>query len=156
MAKLADNRRLEPKAKAMDPERIESIKAGTVAAIAGVAITLVLIAINEAIAQRTSLFQQILPAIIIQRLSTAAVCCFLFGVTYRYIIRTDPNPHLRSGAVGAFALTRSLSQLESINVAEQTTFLSLAVPVLESFGLFLTVRLLLDLGIKQQWLKPFT
>ena len=140
----------------MDPERIESIKAGTVAAIAGIAITLVLIALNGAIAHHTSLFQQILPAIIIQRLSTAAVCCFLFGVTYRYIIRTDPNPHLRSGAVGAFALTRSLSQLESINFSEQVAILSLAVPVIESFGLFLAVRLLLDLGLKQRWLKPFT
>ena len=140
----------------MDPERIESIKAGTVAAIAGIAITLVLIALNGAIAQHTSLFQQVLPAIIIQRLSTAAVCCFLFGVTYRYIIRTDPNPHLRSGAVGAFALTRSLSQLESINFSEQVAILSLAVPVIESFGLFLAVRLLLDLGLKQRWLKPFT
>ncbi|MEM9980362.1 MAG: hypothetical protein AAF808_22280, partial [Cyanobacteria bacterium P01_D01_bin.2] len=77
--------------------------------------------------------------------------------TYRYIIRQDPNPHLRSGAVGAFALTRSLSQLETIQISELTlaSTVTLGIVIIESFGLFLSVRLVLDLGLKQQWLKPF-
>ena len=91
----------------------------------------------------------------IRRIVVGTVCCFLFGVTYRYIIRQDPNPHLRSGAVGAFALTRSLSQLETIQVSELTSAVTLGMVMIESFGLFLSVRLVLDLGLKQQWLKPF-
>ena len=139
----------------MDPERIESVKAGLIAAIAGIAVTLVLVGINRAIADDTQLLPGTL-ILIVQRLSIAAVCCFLFGVTYRYIIRQDSNPHLRSGAVGAFALTRSLSQLESINFSEQAVaVVPLALPIAESFGLFLIVRVVLDLGLKQKWLKPF-
>ncbi|MBX2862896.1 MAG: hypothetical protein KTR27_05020 [Leptolyngbyaceae cyanobacterium MAG.088] len=136
----------------MDPERIESVKAGIVAAIAGILVSLILVAVDILVAAG-SLADTLL--IILQRLSIAAVCCFLFGVTYRYIIRQDPNPHLRSGAVGAFALTRSLSQLESIDL-ETSGVLPLSIPIFESFGLFLMVRLVLDLGLKQRWLKPFT
>lgn len=135
----------------MDLERIESVKTGITAAIAGIAVSLTLVAIEktitETIAQNT---------LLLQRLSVAAVCCFLFGVTYRYIIRQDANPHLRSGAVGAFALTRSLSQLETLDLSAQAAVLPLAVPIIESFGLFLAVRLVLDLALEQQWLKPFS
>ncbi|MEL7508812.1 MAG: hypothetical protein AAFN42_15885, partial [Cyanobacteria bacterium J06554_1] len=93
----------------------------------------------------------------IQRLAVAAVCCFLFGVTYRYIVRQDPNPHLKSGAVGAFALTRSLGQLETLELSalSMDQALPIALPIAESFGLFLTVRLVLDWGLKQQWFQPF-
>ncbi len=37
---------------------------------------------------------------------------FLFGVTYRYIIRSDKNPQLKSGGVLAFSLVRGLTQIE--------------------------------------------
>ena len=33
----------------------------------------------------------------------------LFGITYRYAVRTDPNPNLKQGVVGAFAITKALS-----------------------------------------------
>ncbi|MBT9312951.1 hypothetical protein [Leptothoe kymatousa] len=136
----------------MDPERIESVKTGIVAAIAGIAVSLILVVATGIFTPGAAPH---MPLLILQRLSIAAVCCFLFGVTYRYIIRQDPNPHLRSGAVGAFALTRSLSQLESLNFAEQTNILVLMLPIAESFGLFLVVRLILDFGLQRQWLKPF-
>jgi hypothetical protein len=37
---------------------------------------------------------------------------FLFGVTYRYIIRVDTNPHLKTGGIWAFGLVRGLTQIE--------------------------------------------
>ena len=37
----------------------------------------------------------------------------LFGVTYRYAARTDDNPMLKQGVVGAFAITRTLAALQA-------------------------------------------
>ena len=36
----------------------------------------------------------------------------LFGVTYRYIIRSDKNPQLKAGGILAFGLVRGLTQIE--------------------------------------------
>lgn len=37
----------------------------------------------------------------------------LFGILYRYAVRGDDNPMLKQGAVGAFAITRAVSQLRA-------------------------------------------
>jgi len=36
----------------------------------------------------------------------------LFGVVYRYAVRTDPNPNLKQGVVGAFALVRTVAAIQ--------------------------------------------
>ncbi len=41
----------------------------------------------------------------------AAVQSGLFAISYRYCIRTDTNPQLQDGVVGAFAITRTLSRI---------------------------------------------
>ena len=44
----------------------------------------------------------------------AAVQGALFAITYRYVSRKgDENPMLQQGAVGAFALTRALSNIQT-------------------------------------------
>ena len=143
-------------ARALDPERLESVKAGIIAALVGLTVSVVFVGVDSLLAGSGALTQALLLQAI-RRIVVGTVCCFLFGVTYRYIIRQDPNPHLRSGAVGAFALTRSLSQLETIQISGLTlaSIVTLGIVMIESFGLFLSVRLVLDLGLKQQWLKPF-
>ena len=143
-------------ARALDPERLESVKAGIFAALVGLTVSVVFVGVDSLLAGSGALTQAVLLQAI-RRIVVGTVCCFLFGVTYRYIIRQDPNPHLRSGAVGAFALTRSLSQLETIQISGLTlaSIVTLGIVMIESFGLFLSVRLVLDLGLKQQWLKPF-
>ncbi|MDJ0799683.1 MAG: hypothetical protein QNJ51_23200 [Calothrix sp. MO_167.B12] len=80
---------------------------------------------------------------------------FLFGVTYRYIIRQDENPHLKSGAVLAFGLVRGLTQIDmGFNLSDTLIpAMFLAIPSLLWF--FLTAKCL-DLSIKWAWLKPFT
>eukprot|EP00669_Euglena_mutabilis_P011845 TRINITY_DN6452_c0_g1_i1.p1 TRINITY_DN6452_c0_g1~~TRINITY_DN6452_c0_g1_i1.p1 ORF type:complete len:327 (+),score=52.08 TRINITY_DN6452_c0_g1_i1:28-981(+) len=40
-----------------------------------------------------------------------ALSSALFGVVYRYAVRTDPNPNLRQGVVGAFALVRTVAAI---------------------------------------------
>ncbi|MDX2244158.1 MAG: hypothetical protein NW224_26085 [Leptolyngbyaceae cyanobacterium bins.302] len=78
---------------------------------------------------------------------------FLFAVTYRYIIRQDQNPHLRSGAVGAFGLVRGLA-LAEMTWQEASPWV-LAVLLLESFALFGGIRMVLDWAFAQGWLQPF-
>ncbi|MEO0870198.1 MAG: hypothetical protein AAFY17_17560 [Cyanobacteria bacterium J06642_11] len=132
----------------MDQERIESIKAGGIAALTGTVLGVGLTALHADLSDFNAC---------ILRVAVITVSAFLFGVTFRYIVRKDTNPHLRSGAVGAFALTRSLGQLEGLPASHfaMTEVMSLALPIVESFGLFMGVRLILDWGLQRRWLQPF-
>eukprot|EP00198_Chlamydomonas_reinhardtii_P005656 XP_001694992.1 predicted protein [Chlamydomonas reinhardtii] len=82
------------------PERIESVKAATVAATAGLLAELPLITLTAggdtpALSSALSLL-------------AAMAACFLFGVTYRYAVRSDSsNRQLRLGVVEAFGLVRA-------------------------------------------------
>ncbi|MFN6535817.1 MAG: hypothetical protein RM021_005510 [Nostoc sp. EkiNYC01] len=79
---------------------------------------------------------------------------FLFGVTYRYIIRTDKNPQLKSGGVLAFGLVRGLTQIELGWNSHSTIwpFLVLAAESLLWFGI---AAIALDIAMQQNWIKPF-
>ncbi|NEP16898.1 MAG: hypothetical protein F6J97_08320 [Leptolyngbya sp. SIO4C1] len=125
-------------------ERMESIKAGAIAAVAGGLTMASLMAIEQ------SLLPQAVSAG--PSLAIAAFCTFLFGVTYRYIVRADVNPHLRSGAVGAFALVRGLSQIETL---ETPLAWQSAVLLGESFALFAIAQLVLAGAMQRSMLQPF-
>ena len=94
-----------------------------------------------------------------------AVSGFLFGMTYRYVIRDDRNPHLKSGAVLAFGLVRAIPQIEpgishilgSIpNIPNLQDVWPLAILGLESLILFAAARIVLDWAIERNWVKPFS
>lgn len=88
------------------------------------------------------------------QLAIAFFTGFLFGVTYRYIIRTDENPHLKDGAVLAFGLVRGLVFVEiSDNIIEN--IYPLLILVTESIINFLIARLILDLALAKKIIKPF-
>ncbi|MEM8807942.1 MAG: hypothetical protein AAGF01_18125 [Cyanobacteria bacterium P01_G01_bin.38] len=129
-------------------ERIESIKAGLIAAIAGGLTTLFFWSIKITFTD-VSLAPESILAIAI-----TIFCAFLFGITYRYIIRQDANPHLRSGALGAFALVRGLSQIEA-TWGDALPLMSYAAMLGESFGLFAIAKLALDWAIGREFVKPF-
>lgn len=113
--------------------------------------------INLQISQISQISQIINSPINLQFILSAVIAGFsgfLFGVTYRYIIRVDKNSHLKSGAVFAFGLVRGLTQIEfgwSFNNAI-LPFLILAAESIFWFALAVT---LLDLAISLTWLKPF-
>lgn len=143
-------------------ERIESLKAGI---IAGVSLFLSFSAI--AFANHLILAQNfdslanleiIFGGLLFQtRGAIAFISGFLFGVTYRYIIRQDSNPHLKSGAVVAFGLVRSLGQVD-IALSSRTSFVNLwplIVLGMESVVVFAVAGLILDWSIYQNWIKPF-
>ncbi|MEM7712350.1 MAG: hypothetical protein AAF349_01945 [Cyanobacteria bacterium P01_A01_bin.68] len=84
----------------------------------------------------------------------AGFCGFLFGVTYRYIIREDKNPQLKSGSVLAFGLVRGLAQVD-ICLNYSFSVLPLVMIISESILEFAIAAFILDSAIKFSWVKPF-
>jgi hypothetical protein len=132
-------------------ERWESLKVGLVSGAIGFA--------GEAVAPwGASGFNLLI------NLAIAAVSGFLFGPTYRYIVRHDNNAHLRSGAVGAFGLVRGLALLQGetgplLRLWSQQHWAELALTVGgtlgQSLGTFLVSRWLIDWGSDRGWLQRF-
>ena len=140
-------------------ERIESLKAGILSGTMAFLAFGLLMGFNILILANQ--FEALEPIQItfdvrlIIRGAIAFISGFLFGVTYRYVVRSDQNPHLNSGAVLAFGLVRGLGELDGgLNTQENGWFF--AVIVAESIVLFAVARIILDLSLKQGWLKPFT
>ncbi len=84
----------------------------------------------------------------------AAVSGSLFALTYRYAIRQDTNPQLKSGVVLAFTLVRGLAQVDVGSAIAQHCW-----PFLAAFGeslwLFGGSAIVLNFAFAQTWLKPF-
>lgn len=133
-------------------ERIESVKAGLLAAgVVAIAFWVTLLL------NRWLLFDTIILTTALVRSAIAFCSGFLFGVTYRYIVRQDQNSHLRDGAILAFGLVRGLSQIDpqlpsSLNLEN---LLPLGLIALESLILFALGGLILDAAIQRNWIKPF-
>ena len=99
----------------------------------------------------------------------------LFGITYRYVVRSDRYGHLGEGALLAFALTRSFGSIETILGWHQTSTSTLALTTLEEMGqpialyallvcfiivfenlmLFAIARTGLIIALDRNWISPF-
>ncbi|MGF1591554.1 MAG: hypothetical protein ACFCU7_20385 [Pleurocapsa sp.] len=136
-------------------ERIESVKAGIVGAVAFSVTELVITIVDNLVFHLRELNSvgAMLNWAGLIHLVIALVSGFLFGVTYRYIIRDDRNSHLNDGAVLAFGLVRGLALIER-NLA-LTELLSLGILVIQSIIGFAIARLVLDLAISYKFIKPF-
>ena len=137
-------------------ERIESVKAGIVSAGAFAIAELVILLVKTLIITRVLEFSLAIEIINWEsafQLAIGAVSGFLFGVTYRYIIRTDRNSHLNDGAVMAFGLVRGLALVEGNLVLSE--LLSLGVLIVQSIICFAIARSAIDLAISRKLIKPF-
>ncbi len=129
-------------------ERIESVKSGI---ISGCATSLV-----WSVGSYVSRAWQGFGAIeLLLTVGIAGISGFLFGVTYRYIIRHDRNPHLQSGAVGAFALVRGLSQAEPLLSSTSVQWGLILLLLGQNFLMFTIARWLLDQCYDRGWLSRF-
>ena len=131
-------------------ERLESLKAGTVAA-ATLAVAFVVTTFVNDFSLSPSIFS-------FSRLFAGAIavaCGFLFGVTYRYIIREDSNIQLKAGAVMAFGCVRGLTQIEMALQSSQT-ILPAIVTAGESICWFALAAIALSLSIRYGWVKAFS
>lgn len=140
-------------------ERLESLKAGTVSALS-FSIMFILAAIFNDLLFKEYVGELDNLSIITlnwQRLISAGIagfCGFLFGVTYRYIIRADENPHLKTGSVFAFGLIRGLTQLD-VGLNFTLSILPFALLAVESILEFGVTAFILDRAFKLGWVKPF-
>ncbi|MEM6613393.1 MAG: hypothetical protein AAF652_14270 [Cyanobacteria bacterium P01_C01_bin.72] len=137
-------------------ERIESVKAGIVGAGA-FSIAELLFSVARGLIF-SSVFDADFTALIFDvqwviELAIGAVSGFLFGVTYRYVIRSDRNSHLNDGAVLAFGLVRGLALIEKNLILSE--LLSLGGLVLQSIICFAIARLVLDLALARKLIKPY-
>jgi hypothetical protein len=140
-------------------ERIESLKAGILAAISFMLAYAIAISFNSFIlAVRFQVLARLQAAFEIDLLVKVAIALlsgFLFGVTYRYIVRSDRNSHLGDGAVLAFSLVRGFAPVEVTDNLIQNAWV-LSVVGVESLFCFAIARLFLDFALDRYWIKPFS
>ncbi|MEM8720324.1 MAG: hypothetical protein AAGE84_13635 [Cyanobacteria bacterium P01_G01_bin.39] len=130
-------------------ERIESVKAGIIGAAAFSVTELVILIIKSLIIDTAIA----LDLTLLVQLAIGMVSGFLFGVTYRYIIREDRNSHLNEGAVLAFGLVRGLALIEpNLQISELLSGLWLITQSIIGFAI---ARYILDLAITRKLIKPF-
>lgn len=140
-------------------ERIESLKAGTLAAFS-LTLAYGAIALGNSLVlaeqfEVLRVLQLTLSVNLLAKVAIAFLSGFLFGVTYRYVIRDDQNPHLQMGVVLAFGLVRGLAPVEvEQNLAPALG--SLGVLAMENIIGFAIARLAIDWSIRRHWVKPFT
>jgi uncharacterized membrane protein len=131
-------------------ERIESIKAGGMAAVSVAFVFPITVLANDWVATRFA-------AVPMNYWVSGAIALFagfLFGITYRYVIRQDDNSHLKSGAVLAFGLVRGLAQVD-VGISIHHTIVPVVVLAMESILLFAIARLILDWAMTQGWIQRF-
>lgn len=133
-------------------ERLESLKAGTLAAtVAGC--TVLLFSLGHRL---LGLWPAESLTILAIKGISSLLSGFLFGVTYRYIIRRDRNPQLKAGAVFAFGFIRTLAQLEGLFSQEfRQNWLEIAIQSGESFAFFAIVAGFLEVAFQKSWIQPF-
>lgn len=140
-------------------ERLESLKAGIIGGLSlGLAFLITSLVNNLVLAKYFPILEtQQITLINLHELLSGGIASFsglLFGVTYRYIIRSDKNPQLKAGAVFAFGLVRGLTQIEvGWNVAD--TVFPWMVLALESLFWFVLAAIALDIALQLGWIKPF-
>ncbi len=139
-------------------DRRESLKAAVIAGLSFLLADAVAQLINFWLLTRE--FEQLAtlaithPAQVLVKAIISLLTGSLFGITYRYIIRRDSNPHLKDGAVLAFGLVRAFVPLEIQSNLAESIWLC-AVFGSESLFCFLVARLSLDFALQRLWLQPF-
>ena len=133
-------------------ERVESLKAGTVAALSCFCGFGAIALVNSLILARwwDSLASLQVMAVDLNFAFRGVMVLlggFLFGVTYRYAIRCDTNPHLKSGVVWAFGQLDAGLSFEAGEIPGFQELLPFAVGAVESVVLFAIARLVLDWAI---------
>jgi hypothetical protein len=140
-------------------ERVESLKAGIIGGfsllfaffITGLLNNLVLAKYFEALSS-----WQVLPVNwqLLISAGIAGASGLLFGVTYRYIVRTDNNPQLKAGGVMAFGLVRGLAQVD-VGITCHNSVLPVMVQAGESILWFGLAAIALDATMQWGWVKSF-
>ncbi|MEP0912500.1 hypothetical protein NDI45_16420 [Leptolyngbya sp. GB1-A1] len=134
-------------------ERLESLKAGTVGKLIAATAFVPIAFLNHYLQSENANWRETLlhkEALI--SFAIAIFSGFLFGVTYRYVVRQDNNPQLQSGAVGAFGLVRGFAQIEA-SLDKKMPLWTGGIWVAESLLLFGAVALSLNWILDRGWIQ---
>lgn len=134
-------------------ERLESLKAGMVGQLTAAILFVPVDLLNSYLQSGT--VKQLADLLQIETLISGAIVLisgFLFGVTYRYIVRQDSNPQLQSGAVGAFGLVRGLTQIEASWDKKMPLWIG-GLGVAENLLLFGAIALSLNWAMGRGWIQ---
>ena len=137
-------------------ERIESVKVGIVGAGAFAVAELVLLFVKSILASTMTEYGLATITIdwqLLIQIGIGMVSGFLFGVTYRYVIRDDHNSHLNDGAVLAFSLVRGLAFVESNLILSE--LVSVIFLIVQSIICFAIARFMIDFALTRKLIKPF-
>ncbi|MEB3886289.1 hypothetical protein [Lyngbya sp. CCY1209] len=141
---------MNPSSNFTPAERRESLGAGILAAVSLTAIALFLLGVNSLLLDRP-----LVPDLdLAVRGAIAGASGFLFGATYRYIIRRDDNSHLKQGAVLAFGLVRGLAIAEA-GLTRGEPLPQLVLGGTESLLMFAGTAIVLDFALRRRWIAPF-
>ena len=132
-------------------ERIESVKAGYLGGMSFTISYILILVLNY------TTWDENTPDLIFLgvKVAIAFISGFLFSVTYRYIMRTDNNGHLKDGAVFAFGLVRGLVPVE-MSADFCNNLGQLSILGMESIICFIVARFSLDFAFYRRWIKPFS
>ncbi len=149
-------------------ERIESLKAGLIAAITSGATYLLASGLiawtipdlqggwqgsHRPILALPIALPDGLPVILIAQVAIAFLTGFLFGVTYRYAVRQDTNPQLKAGTVMAFGLVRGLAQIE-VDLTVQPVLAEMVMNLAMSLLIISLACFALEIAFRWGWVKP--
>lgn len=138
---------MNPNSSFTPAERLESLKAGLTASF-GIGLTFAILSgIHLLWGEPLSIFVLAIKAAI------ALFSGFLFGVTYRYVIRSDQNLQLSLGAVFAFGLIRGLAEVEN-QLLNQPQWLNIIRVIAENIILFVGAAIVLNFAFKKGWIQP--
>ncbi|MEM6402513.1 MAG: hypothetical protein AAF757_20170 [Cyanobacteria bacterium P01_D01_bin.116] len=140
-------------------ERLESLKAGILSALSFSLVFIPASIFNQFLLKEYffKLYSGSIITLSWQWLISVGIASFsgfLFGSTYRYIIRKDENPHLKSGGILAFGLVRGLAQVD-IGLNFPLSALTFTLIVIENIAEFAIAAFILDNAIKFSLVKPF-
>ncbi|WP_375500641.1 hypothetical protein [uncultured Nostoc sp.] len=140
-------------------ERLESLKAGIIGGLAVCFAFALSILLNTLVLakyfQTLACLQNDLDWHLWVSGAVAIFTGLLFGVTYRYIIRSDKNLQLKAGGVLAFGLVRGLTQIE-LGWNSNSTIWPFLVLAGESVLWFALAAITLNVAIQLRWVKPFS
>ncbi|MFL9454449.1 MULTISPECIES: hypothetical protein [Nostocales] len=149
--------------KVLDPqlmaERIESLKAGLLGCLCLAIAFLITTLVNDWLPIEDFKILSTFPSSKLDlrwftSAGIAAFCGLLFGVTYRYIIRSERNFQLKSGGVLAFGLVRGLTQVDS-GLSCSNSLLPLVIMGIESILWFGLAAFAIDTAFRSGWIKTF-
>ena len=144
---------IEEMEKGREIDRLESVKSGVFSAAGGCLATLPLAVSDPSTAT---------PVQLLASLAVAGVCSFLFGVVYRYAVRSDVgNSQIKGGIVAAFGLVRGLSQAQVTIESSSDNFTSIpdvtslghaAISMGQSMLLFGFCSVVLEFAARRSWI----